>query len=76
MYMKEKKAFVKAFGLNEQGLVDFPTKMSNVRISRIELGEFLGCSHCFPRNPCTGSGRGQFIRNWKSYRKKQHKISK
>lgn len=73
MHMKEKKVFVKAFGLNEEGLVDFPRKMSNVRIARIELGDFLGCAWCFPHQLCTGSSRGERIRNWKAFRKKQYK---
>ncbi len=37
----------KAFGIDEFGLVDFPFKISNVQVSRIEYCK-KECSFCFP----------------------------
>ena len=72
--MKEKKIFIKAFGLNELGYVDFPRKISNVKIARIELGEIMGCSWCFPHGFETiNSSYYKHRKNWKFHRKKQFK---
>lgn len=61
--MKKFKRFKKAFGLNEFEMIDFPTK-----ISRIKIGKESGCSWCFPHGyetiNCTKPQR-----NWKSQRK-------
>ncbi|NJB83130.1 phosphate ABC transporter substrate-binding protein [Wenyingzhuangia aestuarii] len=55
------KQFKKAFGLNEFGKVDFPTKMG-------------GCSCCFPHGIDTrNSTRNKNKRNWKNSRLKQWK---
>jgi hypothetical protein len=72
--MRYKKCYRKAFGLNEAGLIDFPAKISNVRIERIEWGNLMGCSWCFPHGWETiNSTIGKQQRNWKKYRKKRWK---
>ena len=70
-----KKKFKKAFGLNEFGLVDFPTKISNVQVSRLEFGNQMGCSWCFPHGYETiNSTIGKNRRSWKYSRKTQYKV--
>lgn len=72
--MKEKKVFIKAFGLNEFGYLDVPRKMSNVKIERLELGELMGCSWCFPHGfETTNASCFKNRKSWKFYRKKQYK---
>jgi len=70
--MKKIKRFEKAFGRNDFDKIDFPMKMSGIRIARIEIGEDSGCSRCFPHgfetvNPTTS------LRSWKNKRKQQWK---
>ena len=73
--MKEKKCYVNAFGINEYGEVDFPRKMSNVKVSRIEWGEINGCSWCFPHGFETyNSTISKNRKSWKFYRKNQFRI--
>ncbi|PJJ62619.1 phosphate ABC transporter substrate-binding protein [Chryseobacterium geocarposphaerae] len=72
--MKKLKSLRRAFGINEQGLIDFPKKISNVQISRILYGDEMGCSWCFPHGIETiNSKEIKFQRNWKKYRKTQWK---
>ena len=72
--MKEKRGFVKAFGKNELGLVDFPKKISNVKISRLKFGKLRGCSWCFPHGwETTNATISKNKRSWKFYRKNQYK---
>ncbi|MFT5916142.1 MAG: hypothetical protein ACI81T_002646 [Bacteroidia bacterium] len=75
--MKEKKRFQKAFGLDEFDMVDFPVKISNVQISRMEFGNEMGCAYCFPHGYETvNSTIGKNTRNWKNHRKNQWKEKK
>lgn len=72
--MKNKKKLVKAFGKNDFEMIDFPLKISNVQISRILVGEIMGCSYCFPHGYETSNAtilKGK--RCWKKYRKTQWK---
>lgn len=47
--MKKIKALNKALGKNEIGGVNFPSKISNIKISRIVNNDAMGgCSFCFP----------------------------
>ena len=72
--MKNKKQTLKAFGKNEFGLVNFPIKISNTQISRLLVGEIMGCSYCFPHGmETTNSVYGKYQRNWKKYRKTKWK---
>lgn len=72
--MQEKNIFIKAFGFNEFGAVDFPMKFSNVKISRLEFGNKMGCSWCFPHGYETSNSTLQKNRrNWKYYRRKQYR---
>ncbi|WP_291723758.1 hypothetical protein [Bernardetia sp.] len=72
--MKNKKSLKKAFGINEFGMIDYPIKISNVRISRILNGNTRGCSFCFPHGYETNNSKyGKYQRCWKKYRKTQFK---
>jgi hypothetical protein len=46
--MKREARLTKAFGQNEAGLVDFPTKISGTRVARVMIRNDTGCSWCFP----------------------------
>ena len=76
--MKYYKKFKKTFGINEFGLIDFPRKFSNVKISRIQnTDNRCGCTWCFPHCiETTNSKQSKFTRNWKSYRRAQYKTKK
>jgi hypothetical protein len=75
--LKNYKKLKRSFGVNELGMIDFPTKYSNVRISRIINSDKTGgCSFCFPHGCETTNatiGKYSSKRNWKSYRKNQWK---
>jgi hypothetical protein len=72
--MKSAKKFKRAFGFNEFGIIDFPTKMSNVQLSRILYGDGSGCSRCFPHGWETiNSTVCNNQRNWKKFRKTKWK---
>lgn len=73
--MKNHKKFKKAFGLNEHGYIDFPKKISNVKLSRIENCRLMGgCSFCFPHGiETTNSKYLKQMRSWKEYRLMQYK---
>lgn len=73
--MKKFKSLRQAFGIDKYGLIDFPQKISNIRISRILYGNEMGCSYCFPHGCETiNSKEIKFQRNWKKYRKTQWKL--
>lgn len=68
--MKKLKSLKQAFGINEYRLIDFPEKISNVRISRILYGDEMGCSWCFPHGYETINSKDmKFQRNWKKLQK-------
>ncbi|GGG07131.1 hypothetical protein GCM10011344_04560 [Dokdonia pacifica] len=73
--MKNYKKLKEAFGLNEYGLIDFPKKISNIKISRIVNHEKMGgCSYCFPHGYETVNATvGKNTRSWKNNRLKQWK---
>ena len=73
--MKTNKKIMKAFGINEFDLIDFPKKISNVKISRIQNSEDRGgCTICFPHGfETTNSAISNSQRNWKKHRKHQWK---
>lgn len=72
--MKRKKSLQKSFGLNEFGLVDMPNKISGTQISRLLVGDFMGCSYCFPHGIETKNSHwSNRQRNWKNYRKTKRK---
>jgi hypothetical protein len=72
--MKLVAEYKKAFGLDEYGHIDFPVKVSNVKLSRIV---HQGYSYCFPHGYDTeNSTIDNRQRNWKKYRKTKYKISK
>lgn len=72
---KNRNALKIAFGSNEYGLADLPSKISGVKISRLVVGESMGCSRCFPHGYETVNRKGRkFQRNWKKYRKTQWKV--
>jgi hypothetical protein len=69
--MKKVKCLKKAFGVNEWGLVDYPTKTSNVKIERVR---YRGCPWCFPHGyETTNSTINNRQKNWKKFRKTRWK---
>ena len=71
---KCRKKLKKCFGVNEYGLEDLPKKISGTKISRILIGEYMGCSWCFPHGyEVINSKWDKVQRNWKKYRKSQWK---
>lgn len=75
--MKKLKTLRQTFGINEYGLIDFPKKISNVKISRVLYGDEMGCSWCFPHGYETiNSKEVKYQRNWKKYRRTQWKNKK
>jgi len=74
MVKKNRKRLVKSFGVNEYGLVDLPIKISGTTISRLLIGEWMGCEYCFPHGiEVINSRWNKQQRNWKGYRKTQWK---
>lgn len=72
--MKNCKKLRDAFGLNEIGMINFPSKISNVHVSRILYGDYMGCSHCFPHGYETINAKElKYQKCWKKYRKQQWK---
>lgn len=73
--MNDKKVFIKAFGFNEFGEIDFSRKISNIKLSRLEWGNEMGCSFCFPHGYETINATiDKNTRSWKRNRKKQYKL--
>lgn len=70
--MKKIKRLQRAFGRNDYGFADIPKKISGTQISRIQIGDDMGCSYCFPHGYET-INRTIPERNWKSQRKTQWK---
>ncbi|MGH1519973.1 phosphate ABC transporter substrate-binding protein [Chryseobacterium sp. JK1] len=72
--MKKSKKLKRIFGINENGLIDFPKKISGTSISRIKYGNELGCSRCFPHGfEVKNATYYKFQRSWKKYRKTRWK---
>jgi len=75
--MKKCKSLKQAFGVNTYGLIDFPKKISNVKVSRILNGDKMGCSYCFPHGfETVNSKQNKVKRNWKKYRNTQWRNKK
>nr|WP_315030926.1 phosphate ABC transporter substrate-binding protein [uncultured Chryseobacterium sp.] len=75
--MKKTKKLKQNFGFNNYKLIDFPKKISGVKISRILYGIESGCSYCFPHGIEVANGKHtKYQRNWKKYRKTQWKDNK
>jgi hypothetical protein len=71
--MKRKKQLEKAFGLNEWGVADIPTKQSNVQIACLIYCK-KECTYCFPHGwEVTNSTVSNRQRNWKKFRKTRWK---
>lgn len=71
--MKNRKRLRRDFGLNEWGLIGFPNKISNRKVSRsLNCRARGGCSICFPHGYETTNSRYYKIqRSWKTHRKTQ-----
>lgn len=68
------KKMQKAFGLNEFEEIDFPWKISNTKIARLDIGNQMGCIWCFPHGYETlNSTFSKNRRNWKYHRRTQYK---
>ncbi|WP_343604844.1 phosphate ABC transporter substrate-binding protein [Fluviicola sp.] len=75
MLQKSNKRLRQAFGVNKWGLIDFPVRFSNTRISRLYFGDQRGCSRCFPHGWETDNSTiSNRQRNWKKQRMKQWKL--
>jgi hypothetical protein len=69
---KKRENLRKCFGLNEYGLVELPKKISGRMISRLLIGDYLGCSWCFPHgSDVVNSKWSKIQRNWKEHRQAQ-----
>lgn len=72
--MKKNVPLRQKFGFSENGLIDFPKKISGTQISRLMYGNEMGCSYCFPHGyEVVNAKYTKFQRNWKKYRKTQWK---
>lgn len=72
--MKNDIRLKRKFGVDEDGYLTIHKKVSGTKISRILIGEEMGCSYCFPHGQETINDRWSKIqRNWKSQRKSQYK---
>lgn len=69
-----KSGLMRGFGTSEEGFVDLPSKISNIKISRVENGVAAGCSVCFPHGPETvNASVKKNTRSWKKHRNAQHR---
>lgn len=74
MRNRNENRLIKMFGMNDYGLADLPKKYSGIKISRILIGEEMGCSFCFPHGFETINARYyKRQRSWKKHRKTQYK---
>ena len=72
--MKKEYRLIKAYGQNECGLADLPNKFSGTKVSRILIGEEMGCGHCFPHGIETkNSHYVNRQRSWKKHRQDRWK---
>ena len=73
--MKNLNQYKRAFGIDEFGFVNLPTKYSNIKISRITNTANNGdCTYCFPHGIETrNSHYYNSQRNWKRNRKTKWK---
>ncbi len=72
--MKKIGRLIKAFGLDEDGVLDLPRKKSGTFVQRLLLGDEQGCSRCFPHGYETvNSHIVNRQRNWKRHRKTRWK---
>ena len=76
--MKDIKKVKRAFGTDEYGFANYPTKVSNVKVSRfLNYEQMGGCPYCFPHGiECSNSKWGNIEKNWKRFRKTQYHIKK
>ena len=71
--MKRERQFQKAFGLNQFGITDMPTKISNVQLSRLVYCK-KECTYCFPHGwEVSNSTFNNNQRCWKKFRKTRWK---
>ena len=69
------KALAAAFGVDESGLVAVPAKRSGASLARVELGNAMGCSWCFPHGEETVNATWRKRqRSWKRYRATRYRV--
>ena len=72
--MKKEVRLIRFYGINEAGLAALPHKVSGRQVSRICVGEEMGCSLCFPHGIDTSNSYlTKEQRNWKKYRRVQYR---
>jgi hypothetical protein len=77
MGRKDCKAMKRAMGSDDEGFPAMPTKIGNVKLSRIVLGEESGCSRCFPHGfETNNSTESKNRRSWKNHRKTKYRPKK
>ena len=65
--MKSRKQLKDAFGMDEFGQIAIPKKISNVLIARLQFGNVMGCSYCFPHGFETSNATvSKNKKNWKN----------
>ncbi|WP_445946225.1 hypothetical protein [Shewanella sp.] len=70
--MKKEGRLIRFYGTSHAGLAALPHKISGRQISRICVGEEMGCAHCFPHGIDTiNNYQTKEQRSWKKYRKSQ-----
>jgi hypothetical protein len=76
MGKSNKSGLRRAFGLDELGIIIPPSKISNIKLSRIEHAKDRGgCTLCYPHGPeTTNSTDRKNKRSWKHYRRTQYRV--
>lgn len=69
------KVLGRIFGFTEEGVVDLPIRVSNVKIARIFAVRQGECSRCFPHGFETSNATiSKNWRSWKYYREHQYRL--
>ena len=72
--MNNESRLIRAFGANDADQADVPKKISGRTVSRLLIGEEMGCSFCFPHGIEVANNRFSKIqRSWKAHRRHQWK---
>ena len=70
------KTLGRRFGRTEEGFVDLPAQVSNIKISRIFAEHRGECGRCFPHGfEANNATANKNLRSWKNYRQRQSHTS-
>ncbi len=71
------KAFQRYNDVSDEGFVELPKKISNVRLERVLALGRGECTYCFPHGvEAVNSRHRKDLRCWKRYRKTQYRVGK